>query len=96
MMLRPYIPLRATIGVHKQGFKYYIITTYFKDGKIDGKSIETTVFPFKVTAIIREIVSEEVLKGVRLSAIEIYNYSSLKINESIRLVKVHNYETGRA
>lgn len=90
MLLRPYIPLRATIGVHKQGLKYYIITTYFKDGKIEGKSVETTVFPYKVTAIIREIISEEVLKGVRLSAIEIYNYSSLKINDVIKLVKVHN------
>lgn len=91
MLLRPYIPLRATIGVHKQGLKYYIITTYFKDGKIEGKSVETTVFPHKVTAIIREIISEEVLKGVRLSAIEIYNYSSLKINDIIKLVKVHNH-----
>lgn len=91
MLLRPHIPLRATIGVHKQGFKYYIITTYFKDGKIEGKSVETTVFPYKVTAIIREIISEEVLKGVRLSAIEIYNYSSLKINDIIKLVKVHNH-----
>ena len=90
MMLRPYTPLRATISVHKQGFKYYIITTYFKDGRIEGKSVETTVFPPKVTAIIRETISEEVLKGVRLSAIEIYNYSSLKINDIIKLVKVHN------
>lgn len=91
MMLRPYTPLRATISVHKQGLKYYIITTYFKDGKIEGKSVETTVFPYKVTAILREIISEEVLKGVRLSAIEIYNYSSLKINDIIKLVRVHNH-----
>lgn len=91
-MLRPYTPLRATISVHKQGLKYYIITTYFKDGRIEGKSVETTVFPYKVTAIIREVVSEEVLKGVRLSAIEIYNYSSLKIKDSIKLVKVHNHQ----
>lgn len=92
MMLRPYTPLRATISVHKQGLKYYIITTYFKDGRIEGKSVETTVFPYKVTAIIREVVSEEVLKGVRLSAMEIYNYSSLKIKDSIKLVKVHNHQ----
>lgn len=76
--------IRTCIQVYRKGIKYTIKVIRFKDnGSIRHKDIYEVYTPFSVKHIVKYIIEEAVISGIRLSEIEVYNHTAIKIDYPI-------------